>query len=191
MRSEGLAIDQQFAIACALKLLLDRATKNGVMGNLREQVNTYFRSLSELDGELGHDILIGDKKVGRFTFGVKKGEPARTKRTIAVYDVSAMLADDNPDFAEWLKGKVNNQLIDYAVQYATETGDLLDGMTVIEDETPATPDVISPNGTPNGITAQKVAEALGTDEAGLLIHAAELLAGPQLLSDGTRVALPE
>lgn len=185
------SLDEQFAVAWALKLLLDRVTKNGVMGNLRDQANAYFKMLSEQDGKLGHDIEIGGQKVGRYTFSRKKGEPARTKQTIAVYDATKMLADDNPDFEAWLKQKINNQLMDYAVQYATETGDLLDGMAVVTEDVPATPDTIAANGTPGGITAEKVAEALGTDEAGLLVHAAELLAGPQLLADGTRLALPE
>ena len=184
-------IDEQFAVAWSLKQLLDRITKTGVMGNLRDQANDYFKELSEADGELGHDVCINGKKVGRCTFSVKAGEPARTKQTIGIHDPEKLLADDNPDFAEWLKQKVNNQLFDYAVQYAEETGDLLDGMTLIKDEIPQTPDTIAANFTPSSISAEKVADALGTDVAGLLWHAGELLAGPQLLSDGTRLALPE
>lgn len=184
------SVDEQFAVAWALKQLLDRITKTGVQGNLRDQANEYFKELCDEDGKLGHDVCVNGVKVGRCTFSVKKGEPARTKRSIGIHDADKVLADDNPDFAEWLKRRVSNQLFDYAIQYTEETGDLLDGMTVIEEEVPQTPDSVAPNFTPSSISAEKVAEALGTDVGGLLMHAGELLAGPQLLSDGTRLELP-
>lgn len=185
------SVDEQFVVAWALKQLLDRITKTGVQGNLRDQANDYFRALAEEDGDLGHDVTINGVKVGRCTFSTKGGEPAHVKRSIGIHDADRVLADDNPDFAEWLTRRVNNQLFDYAIQYAEETGDLLDGMTLIEEEVPEVPVTVSPTFTPNSVRAERVAEALGTDVGGLLMHAGELLAGPQLLSDGTRLELPE
>jgi len=46
------------------------------------------------------------------------------------------------------------------IQYAQETGELLDGMAVVEREHPATPDTIRPNGTLR-VKPEKVAAALG------------------------------
>ena len=154
-------IVEQFAAAWALKQLVDKATKTGVKGNLRDQVNTYYRSLYQADGDRGHDILVNGEKVGRYTFPETKGEEGYTRQTIAIYDYDALLADDNPDFAAWLKRKIHNQLFDLAKEYAAETGDLLDGMTVIEEEVPEVPATVSPNGRPGSIKPEVVAEAFG------------------------------
>ena len=154
-------IVEQFAAAWALKQLLDKATKTGVKGNLRDQVNTYYRMLYEADGKKGHDILIGDDKVGRYTFSETKGEAAYTKQKVNIYDFEKVLADDNEDFKEWVAKRINNMMFDLAIQYAEETGDLLDGMAVTTEEIPEVPATISANGKPNSITPEKVAEALG------------------------------
>jgi hypothetical protein len=55
------------------------------------------------------------------------------------YDWDAALADDNPDFAEWLAKRIRNKIGELAEQYVTETGDVLDGVAVEERVTPAEP----------------------------------------------------
>lgn len=151
----------EFAAAWALKQLVDKATKTGVRGNLRDQVNDYYRTLYELDGKRGHDIIVNGEKVGRYTFDEKKGEPARIERTVTAYDYDAILADDNDDFAEWLSAYIKMHIGELAERYVRETGDTLDGVMVTEDEVPEVPASVAANGKPGGFRADKVAEAFG------------------------------
>jgi len=151
----------EFAAAWALKQLVDKATKTGVTGNLRDQVNDYYRTLYQLDGKRGHDIVVNGEKVGRYTFDEKKGEPARIERTVTAYDYDAILADDNEDFAEWLSAYIKMHIGELAERYVRETGDVLDGVMVTEDEVPEVPASVAANGKPGGFRADKVAEAFG------------------------------
>lgn len=155
------SIEEEFAAAWALKQLVDKAVKTGVRGNLRDHLNDYYRMLYEADGERGHDILVNGQKVGRYTFAMTEGKPARTERVVKAYDYDAILADDNEDFAEWLRKYIGNHIGELAEKYVTETGDVLDGVTVVETEVPETPATVAANGTPGGIRAEKVAEAFG------------------------------
>ena len=152
---------EQFAAVWALKQLCEKATKPGITGNLRDQVNSYYRMLYEADGKKGHDILVGGEKVGRYTFKETKGEPARTEQKVCIYDYDRVLADDNEDFKEWAAKRIHNMMFDLAVQYAEETGDLLDGMSVVTEEIPEVPSTIATSGAPNSVKPEKVAEALG------------------------------
>lgn len=155
------SVVEEFAAAWALKQLVDKATKTGVRGNLRDQVNEHYRMLYELDGMRGHDIIVNGEKVGRYTFAEKKGEPARIERTVTAYDYDAILADDNEDFAEWLSGYIKMHIGELAERYVRETGDVLDGVMVTEDEVPEVPASVEANGKPGGFRADKVAEAFG------------------------------
>ena len=152
---------EQFAAVWALKQLCEKATKPGVAGNLRDQVNSYYRMLYEADGKKGHDIIVGGEKVGRYTFKETKGEPARTEDKVVIYDFDKVLADDNEDFKEWAAKRIHNMMFDLAIQYATETGDLLDGMTVTTEEIPEVPSTIATSGAPNSVKAEKVMDAFG------------------------------
>lgn len=155
------SVVEEFAAAWALKQLVDKATKTGVRGNLRDQVNEHYRMLYELDGKRGHDIVVNGKKVGRYTFAEKKGEPARIERTVTAYDYDAILADDNEDFAAWLSDYIKMHIGELAERYVRETGDVLDGVMVTEDEVPEVPASVEANGKPGGFRADKVAEAFG------------------------------
>lgn len=155
------SVVEEFAAAWALKQLVDKATKTGVRGNLRDQVNEHYRMLYELDGKRGHDIVVNGEKVGRYTFAEKKGDPAHTERTVTAYDYDAILADDNEDFAEWLSAYIKKHIGELAERYVRETGDTLDGVMVTEDEVPEVPASVEANGKPGGFRADKVAEAFG------------------------------
>lgn len=155
------SVVEEFAAAWALKQLVDKATKTGVRGNLRDQVNEHYRMLYELDGKRGHDIVVNGEKVGRYTFAEKKGDPAHTERTVTAYDYDAILADDNEDFAEWLSAYIKKHIGELAERYVRETGDTLDGVMVTEDEVPEVPASVAANGKPSGFRADKVAEAFG------------------------------
>lgn len=155
------SVVEEFAAAWALKQLVDKATKTGVRGNLRDQVNEHYHMLYELDGMRGHDIIVNGEKVGRYTFAEKKGEPARIERTVTAYDYDAILADDNEDFAAWLSDYIKMHIGELAERYVRETGDTLDGVMVTEDEVPEVPASVEANGKPGGFRADKVAEAFG------------------------------
>lgn len=122
-----------------LKKQVDRELRR-----VRPDVERHFRERMESgetngQGRPSYGYWVDGDKLASFWFQARKGEPAHVERTIGIHDYDALLADDNPDFAAWLKRKIHNQLFDLAKEYATETGDLLDGMCVIEEEVPEVP----------------------------------------------------
>lgn len=147
-----------FCVAWALKERLNAATKKG--SPLRKLMDEKYRELYEVDGETGHDVYVMGQKVGRYTFPTTKGTPERTVTKAMAYDHDAILADDNEDFAEWLKSYVRLHIGELAEKYVTETGDILDGVSVITETEPAKPSVISSEGNPYGISYDRIAEAL-------------------------------
>lgn len=147
-----------FCIAWALKERLNAATKKG--STLRKLMDEKYRELYEADGETGHDVHVMGQKVGRYTFPTAKGTPERTVTKAMAYDHDAILADDNEDFAEWLKAYVRLHIGELAERYVTETGDILDGVSVITETEPAKPSVISSEGNPYGISYDRITEAL-------------------------------
>lgn len=147
-----------FCVAWALKERLEAATRKG--SPLRTIMDERYRELYELDGQTGHDVELMGQKVGRYTFPRKKGKPARTTSKAVAYDYGAILADDNDDFAAWLSEYVKSHIGELAERYVTETGDMLAGVQLVTEETPATPDTIASEGNPYGISYDSVTEAL-------------------------------
>ena len=129
-------------------------------GNLRAEVNQHYYDLYEQTGATGFEVRLRGQKVGTYGFSKVKGQKAHTERIVTVTDVDALMADASEEFAAWLADYMREHMAELAVQYATETGELLDGMAVVEREHPATPDTIRPNGTMR-IRPEKVASALG------------------------------
>ena len=128
--------------------------------NLRAEVNAYYHDLYEQTGATGFEVRINGVKCGTFGFSKVRGQRAYTERVVTVTDVDALMADASEEFAAWLADYMREHMAELAVQYATETGELLDGMAVVEREHPATPDTIRPNGTLR-VRPEKVAAALG------------------------------
>jgi len=128
--------------------------------NLRGEVNQHYRDLYEQTGATGFEVRVNGQKVGTYGFSKVRGQKARTERIVTVTDRAALLADESDEFNDWLSAYVTEHLPELAVQYCTETGELLDGMAVVEREHPATPDTIRPNGTLR-VKPEKVAAALG------------------------------
>ena len=128
--------------------------------NLRAEVNAYYHDLYEQTGATGFEVRLRGQKIGTYGFSKVKGQKAHTERIVTVTDRAALLADESEEFAAWLSAYITEHLPELAVQYATETGELLDGMAVVEREHPATPDTIRPNGTLR-VRPEKVAAALG------------------------------
>ena len=151
---ERLAIEQAVYKAIGA----DVATNDP--GNLRAEVNAHYYDLYEQTGATGFEVRVNGQKVGTYGFNKVKGQKARTERIVTVTDEDALHADENDEFNDWLSAYVTEHLPELAVQYATETGELLDGMAVVEREHPATPDTIRPNGTLR-VKPEKVAAALG------------------------------
>lgn len=147
-----------FCIAWALKERLDAATKKG--SPLRTLMDNRYRELYEADGETGHDVTIMGKKVGRYTFPTKKGKKGRTVTKAVAYDHEAVLNDENDDFMAWLAEYVKGHIGELAEMYVTETGDMLDGVSIITEAEPDTPSMVASEGNPYGISYDRLTEAL-------------------------------
>ena len=128
--------------------------------NLRGAVNQYYRDLYEQTGATGFEVRVNGQKIGTYGFSKVRGQKAYTERIVTVTDVDALMNDASDEFAAWLADYMREHMAELAVQYAQETGELLDGMAVVEREHPATPDTIRPNGTLR-VKPERVAAALG------------------------------
>jgi len=128
--------------------------------NLRGEVNRHYYDLYEQTGATGFEVRVNGQKIGTYGFSKVRGQKAYTERIVTVTDVDALLADESDEFNDWLSAYVTGHIDELAVQYATETGELLDGMAVVEREHPATPDTIRPSGTLR-VKPERVAAALG------------------------------
>lgn len=151
---ERLAIEQAVYNAIGADL------KTGVPDNLRGEVNGFYLDMYERTGATGFEVRLNGQKVGTYGFAKVKGKPERTVTELRVTDVDALRADESDEFNDWLTAWLGAHLPELAVQYATETGELLDGMEYVTTTTPATPDGIRPNGTLR-VRPEKVAAALG------------------------------
>lgn len=151
---ERLAVEQAVYNAIGADL------KTGVTDNLRGEVNGFYLDLYERTGATGFEVRLNGQKVGTYGFSKVKGTPERTVTELRVTDHNALIADRSDEFNDWLGAYLAAHLDELAVQYATETGELLDGMELVEVTTPATPDTIRPDGTLR-VRPERVAEALG------------------------------
>ena len=151
---ERLAIEQAVYNAIGADL------KTGVPDNLRGEVNGFYLDMYERTGATGFEVRVNGQKVGTYGFSKVKGKPERTVTELRVTDEDALRADKSDEFNDWLSDYINYHLVDFAIQYAQETGELLDGMELVEVTTPAVPDGIRPTGTLR-VKPEKVAAALG------------------------------
>lgn len=151
---------ERLAIEQAIYNAIGEDLKTGRTGNLRGEVNEVYLDLYQRTGATGFEVRVNGQKVGTYGFSKVRGQKAHTERIVTVTDVDALRADENDGFLEYCSGWLEEHLPELAVQYCTETGELLDGMAVVEREHPATPDTIRPNGTLR-VKPEKVAAALG------------------------------
>jgi len=111
----------------------------------RQEVEAHYRDrmAHELrkDGEPRRSFgyYLGDEKLAAFYFSQSKPKPERRETVATCYDWDAAMADDNPDFAEWLAKRIKSHIGELAEEYVRETGDLVDGVAVEERVTPAEP----------------------------------------------------
>ena len=151
---ERLAIEQAVYNAIGADL------KTGVPDNLRGEVNGFYLDMYERTGATGFEVRVNGQKVGTYGFSKVKGKPERTVTELRVTDEDALRADESDEFLEFCSQWLDAHMDELAIQYAQETGDLPDGVELVEVTTPAVPDGIRPNGTLR-VRPEKVAAALG------------------------------
>lgn len=158
--SDELNIIEHLAIEQAVYNAIGADLKTGVPDNLRGEVNGFYLDMYERTGATAFEVRVAGQKVGTYGFNKVKGQPERTVTELRVTDHAALVADASDEFTAWLADYMRDHMDELAVRYATETGELLDGMEYVTTTTPATPDTIRPNGTLR-VRADKVAAALG------------------------------
>lgn len=158
--SDELSIIERLAIEQAVYNAIGQDLRTGQTDNLRGEVNGFYLDMYERTGATGFEVRVNGQKVGTYGFSKVKGQPERTVTELRVTDHNALMADDSDEFSDWLRHYLTYHMEELAIQYATETGELLDGMEYVTTTTPATPDTIRPNGTLR-VRADKVAAALG------------------------------
>ena len=151
---ERLAVEQAVYNAIGADL------KTGNPDNLRGEVNGFYLDLYERTGATGFEVRVNGQKVGTYGFAKVKGQPERTVTELRVTDEDALRADESDEFEQWLADYIRFHLVDFAILFTQETGELLDGMEYVTTTQPATPDTIRPNGTLR-VRPEKVAAALG------------------------------
>ena len=151
---ERLAIEQAVYNAIGADL------KTGNPDNLRGEVNGFYLDLYERTGATGFEVRVNGQKVGTYGFSKVKGTPERTVQEFQVTDMQALRCWDDDAFHEYVAKFFDQHLAELAIQYAQETGDLPDGVELVERTIPATPETIKPNGTMR-VRTDKVAAALG------------------------------
>lgn len=151
---------EQLAIEQAVYNAIGADLKTGVADNLRGQVNGFYLDMYERTGATAFEVRLNGQKVGTYGFSKVKGQPERTVTELRVTDHAALMADDSDEFTDWLGRYITDHMDELAIAYATETGELLDGMEYVTETIPGTPDTIRPNGTLR-VKPEKVAAALG------------------------------
>ena len=151
---------ERLAIEQAVYNSIGADLKTGRTDNLRGEVNGFYLDLYQSTGATSFDVRLGGQKVGTYSFPRVKGEPERTVQEFQVTDMQALRCWDDDAFHEYVAKFFDQHLAELAIQYAQETGDLPDGVELVEVTTPATPDGIKPNGTLR-VRPEKVAAAMG------------------------------
>ena len=151
---------ERLAVEQAVYNTIGADLKTGVPDNLHGEVNGFYLDLYQHTGAVSFDVRVNDQKVGTYSFARVKGKPAQEVTEVRVTDLEALRADESDEFLDFISRWIESHLPELAVQYAQETGELLDGMEYVTETIPATPDTIRPNGTMR-IRPEKVAAALG------------------------------
>ena len=151
---------ERLAIEQAIYNQIGADLKTGRADNLRGEVNGFYLDMYQRTGATAFEVRLNGQKVGTYGFNKVKGQPEREVTELRVTDHAAMMADESDDFMAWCSQWLQDHMDELAVQYATETGELLDGMEYVTETIPASPDGIRPNGTLR-IRPEKVAAALG------------------------------
>lgn len=163
---------ERLALMQALYSVIGAEVRTGVPGNLRDAVNDEYTRLYNMTGATSFEVRVNGEKVGTFSYSKVKGRPARTESSVELVDMAALRCCEDDEFTTFISRWVDAHLEELARAYFAETGELVDGMAVVEHEVPAQPESVRPGGTLR-IDAAKVAAAMGASlgpaVAGLLI----------------------
>lgn len=151
---------ERLAIEQAIYNAIGEDLKTGRTGNLRGEVNEVYLDLYQRTGATGFEVRVNGQKVGTYGFNKVRGQKERTVSELRVTDPDALVAWSDDDFDAWCARWVLDHIEQLAREYAAETGELPDGMELVEVTTPAVPDGINPNGRLR-VDARKVAAAMG------------------------------
>lgn len=164
---------ERLAIEQAIYNAIGEDLKTGRTGNLRGEVNEVYLDLYQRTGATGFEVRVNGQKVGTYGFAKVRGQKERTVSELVVTDPDALLAWDDDDFDHFCANWILDHIEQLAREYAQATGELPDGMALVERTVPATPDGIKPNGTLR-VDTRKVAAAMGHE---LPAYVAGLLGG--------------
>lgn len=102
--------------------------------------------------------MVGGIPVGTMSVTFTKPVPETTRTEPVVVDREALMADTDDDFARFLERAVMRDVCDYAIEYANETGTLLDGMVWRTTTTPERPSAVK--GTTLRVDDEKVVQGI-------------------------------
>lgn len=156
-----------FAIEQAIYKMIaeDVSTKN--VGNLRSEVNDHYLDLYRSTGAKSFAVRLNGEEVG--VASIKGAAPRRQKASTAVVvtDEDALIANDDDDFNAFITQYVRAHIGEIAKAYYAETGELLDGLDVMDYEPPVEPAKPSVS---IRIYEDRVADVVGAKALGGIVH---------------------
>ena len=156
-----------FAIEQAIYKMIaeDVSTKN--VGNLRSEVNDHYLDLYRSTGAKSFAVRLNGEEVG--VASIKGSAPRRQKPSTAVVvtDEDALIANENDDFNDFITQYVRAHIGEIAKAYYAETGELLDGLDVMDYEPPVEPAKPSVS---IRIYEDRVADVVGAQALGGIVH---------------------
>ena len=156
-----------FAIEQAIYKMIaeDVSTKN--VGNLRSEVNDHYLDLYRSTGAKSFAVRLNGEEVG--VASIKGAAPRRQKPSTAVVvtDEDALIANDDDDFNDFITQYVRAHIGEIAKAYYAETGELLDGLDVMDYEPPVEPAKPSVS---IRIYEDRVADVVGAQALGGIVH---------------------
>ena len=156
-----------FAIEQAIFKMIaeDVSTKN--VGNLRSEVNDHYLDLYRSTGAKSFAVRLNGEEVG--VASIKGSAPRRQKPSTAVVvtDEDALIANENDDFNDFITQYVRAHIGEIAKAYYAETGELLDGLDVMDYEPPVEPAKPSVS---IRIYEDRVADVVGAQALGGIVH---------------------
>ena len=141
--------------------------KAKVLASYESRIGTEF----DYDGNpvTSFGYWLGGEKLASFYQRVRKrGRRERREMVPTCYSWHRVLESENEEFAEWLRAYVRSHIGPLAEQYVRETGDLLDGVAVNEEVTPAEPEMLEMVFKPNRRKIGQAMPQLKAMVAGLL-----------------------
>lgn len=132
-------------------------------GNLRDEVDRHYLTLFAETGGTSYNVRLGGEKVGVASIKQPSAKRAKPVATAEVTDPDALMEWESEDFDRFTERYVREHIADIGRAYFEETGELPDGMDVVEHE--QTGAVPAPT-VQLRIDPDRVADALGEHQLG-------------------------